>query len=141
MADRYSDIRDHHDIAAVLIRYATGIDRRDWALFETVFTVDCRLDYGEIGTFHGSAEITDFMNRSHAMAGHTQHRLTNIAIAAHGDRAETRCYVDALVLGPDNGAGVNAIGFYDDELIRTTAGWQIARRRFTAVRVSPVGPA
>ena len=44
---------DRQDISEVLVRYATGIDRRDWPLFRTVFTDDCELDYGEIGTWHG----------------------------------------------------------------------------------------
>ena len=39
----------------------------------------------------------------------------------------------------DNNSGVNAAGFYDDEFVRTEQGWQIARRRFTQVRVAPVG--
>jgi hypothetical protein len=39
----------------------------------------------------------------------------------------------------DNAAGVNAIGFYDDEIIRAADGWRIARRRYTQVRLSTVG--
>ena len=60
---------DRQDIVDVLLRYATGIDRRDWPLFRTVFTDDCELDYGEIGTWHGVDAVTDFMETSHAMAG------------------------------------------------------------------------
>lgn len=136
-----SDTQDHHDIAAVLIRYATGIDRRDWALFATVFTEDCDLDYGEIGSWTTVAAVTEFMRLSHQAAGHTLHRISNLAIDSTGDRAVTRCYVDALIFAPDNSSGVNAVGFYDDDLVRTAAGWRIARRRFTAVRVSLVGAA
>jgi SnoaL-like domain len=43
---------DRQDIFDVLIRYATGIDRRDWSLFRAVFTDDCILDYGEIGVWN-----------------------------------------------------------------------------------------
>ncbi len=35
------------DIAEVLVRYATGIDRRDWALLRSCFTDDCEADYGD----------------------------------------------------------------------------------------------
>jgi 3-phenylpropionate/cinnamic acid dioxygenase small subunit len=130
---------DRQDIADVLLRYATGIDRRDWALFRTAFTDDCELDYGEIGTWSGVDAVTKFMDDAHAMAGHTMHRLTNQAIAVDGDRAEARTYVDGLIMAADNGSGVNAVGFYDDELVRTADGWRITRRRFTPVRVSVVG--
>ncbi|MUL83052.1 MULTISPECIES: nuclear transport factor 2 family protein [unclassified Mycolicibacterium] len=130
---------DRQYIVEVLVRYATGIDRRDWRLFRTVFTDDCVLDYGEIGTWNGVDAVTEFMQQAHAMAGHTMHRLSNHAIAVDGDTATARTYVDSLIMSPesnpDNNSGVNAVGFYDDELVRTAAGWRIARRRFTPVRI------
>ncbi|KQH81228.1 MULTISPECIES: nuclear transport factor 2 family protein [Mycobacterium] len=130
---------DRDDISDLLVRYATGIDRRDWSLFRTVFTEDCQLDYGEIGAWSGVDAVTDFMEKVHAMAGHTLHRLTNQAIDVDGDNAVARTYVDALIMAADNTSGVNGIGFYDDEMVRTRQGWRIARRRFTTVRVSAVG--
>ncbi len=39
----------------------------------------------------------------------------------------------------DNKSGVNAIGSYDHEIVRTNDGWRIARRRYTQVRLSTVG--
>lgn len=134
-----TDPQDRLDITDVLVRYATGIDRRDWPLFRTVFTDDCHLDYGDIGQWTGVDAVTDFMEQAHAMAGHTLHRLSNHAIAVDGDNATARTYIDGLIMAPDNASGVNAVGFYDDELVRTAAGWRIARRRFTTVRVTTVG--
>ncbi|MCV7258711.1 nuclear transport factor 2 family protein [Mycobacterium shimoidei] len=130
---------DRREIADVLVRYATGIDRRDWSLFRTVFTEDCQLDYGEIGAWNGVDAVTEFMQQAHAMAGHTLHRLTNQVIDADGERAVARTYVDALIMTADNNSGVNGIGYYDDELVHTDGGWRIARRHFTIVRVAPVG--
>ncbi|MGJ6124435.1 nuclear transport factor 2 family protein [Mycolicibacterium sp. Y3] len=130
---------DHAQITNVLIRYATGIDRRDWPLFRTVFTADCALDYGEIGAWNGVDAVTEFMVLAHAGAGHTLHRLSNMAITVTGDTATARTYLDALILAADNASGVNAIGFYDDELVRTGDGWCIARRRFTSVRIAVIG--
>jgi 3-phenylpropionate/cinnamic acid dioxygenase small subunit len=135
-----SEREDRQDIADVLVRYATGIDRRDWPLFRTVFTDDCELDYGEIGTWHGVDEVADFMDKTHAMAGHTLHRLTNQAIIVEGDKASARTYIDAVIMFGDNQSGVNAWGFYDDEVVRTADGWRIARRRFTQVRITTFGP-
>ncbi len=131
--------RDRQDIADVLLCYATGIDRRDWTLFRSIFTEDCELDYGEIGAFKGADAVTEFMQRAHELAGHTMHRLTNQVIAVDGDLAHARTYVDALIMLADNSSGVNAAGFYDDDFVRTENGWQIARRRFVQVRVAPVG--
>jgi 3-phenylpropionate/cinnamic acid dioxygenase small subunit len=134
-----SEREDRLDIADVLVRYATGIDRRDWPLFRTVFTDDCVLDYGEVGSWKGVDAITEFMQQAQSMAGHTMHRLTNQVITVDGDTAQSRTYVDALIMMEDSNSGVNAAGFYDDELVRGDDGWRVARRHFIQVRVAQVG--
>lgn len=133
-----TDVEDRLDIGDVLVRYATGIDRRDWPLFRTVFAPDCVLDYGQIGQWTGVDAVTDAMEAMHAQAGHTMHRMTNHAVTLAADRASARTYVDAYVMSADNAAGVNAVGIYDDELVRTAEGWRIQRRRFTPVRIAAV---
>jgi SnoaL-like domain len=79
------------------------------------------------------------MEQAHAMAGHTMHRRTNQVIAVDRDTAQARTYVDALIMVGDSNSGVNAAGFYDDDLVRTADGWRVARRQFIQVRVTPVG--
>jgi 3-phenylpropionate/cinnamic acid dioxygenase small subunit len=129
-----TDSDDRQEISDLLVRYATGIDRRDWALFRTVFTDHCELDYGEIGTWNTVDAVAEFMQRAHA-TGQTLHRMTNQSIAVDGDRATARTYVDMIMVS-DNKSGVNAVGYYDDEIVRTEDGWRIARRRFTPVRLT-----
>jgi hypothetical protein len=127
---------DEREIMALLTRYASGIDRRDWSLFEACFAEDARTDYGTFGRWSSAAQITDFMRRAHAEVGHTLHRLSNFTIAAQGEGAATRCYVDALLMpGPTGGDIHRGIGYYDDELVRTAQGWRIKLRRFTAVQI------
>ena len=133
-----TDITDEQQIRDVLVRYATGIDQRDGALFRTVFTEDCELDYGDIGVWRGVDTVVDFMTVAHDMAGRTLHRITNAVVSVDADMATARAYVDALIMAQDNSSGVNAAGIYDDELVRTAAGWRIARRRFTTVLVRTV---
>jgi 3-phenylpropionate/cinnamic acid dioxygenase small subunit len=120
-------------VAEVLVRYATGIDRRDWELFRTCFTEDCDADYGEIGVWHGAGAITEWMRETHAPCGHTLHRITNEVVAPDERGVSSRSYVDALIMGPDNTTGTQATGYYDDVLVRVFGGWKIARRRFTLV--------
>ena len=128
------------DILDVLVRYATGIDSRDWELFRTCFTDDCVADYGDIGTWNGAEEITAWMDQAHREAGYTLHRITNQAVVPEEDRVRARCYVDAIVMGADNLTGVRAVGFYDDELLQTEHGWQIHRRRYTSVFFQGIDP-
>lgn len=37
----------------LLIRYATGIDTRNWDLLRSCFTDDCEADYGDVGQWKG----------------------------------------------------------------------------------------
>jgi 3-phenylpropionate/cinnamic acid dioxygenase small subunit len=131
------------DIADVLVRYATGIDRRDWTRFRSCFADDCHADYGDVGVWDGIDAITQFMVDAHAGMRHTLHRITNVAIDIEGDgnTATARSYVDALLMLDGEDSGINATGFYDDELVRNDEGWRIARRRFTMVRVQTSAPA
>lgn len=132
MTDVSREVRQ--DVADLLVAYATGIDRRDWDLLRRCFTPDCDADYGDIGAWHGADEITEWMRQTHEPCGPTLHRITNIAVTAgEGDEVTSRAYVDALVMLPDGVTGVRAAGFYDDVLVETPDGWQIARRRFTSV--------
>jgi 3-phenylpropionate/cinnamic acid dioxygenase small subunit len=129
------------DISDVLVRYATGIDRRDWTLFRSCFTDDCKADYGDIGVWGDSDAITRWMEKAHAPCGHTMHRITNQDISATSDGATARSYVDAVILAGDNQTGTHALGYYDDELVPTDQGWKIASRRFTMVLSRPIPPA
>ena len=128
---------DRQDISDLLVRYAAGIDRHDWLLFRTVFTADCQLDYGEIGAWNGVDAVTEFMQLSHQEV-QTLHRMSNQAITVNGDTAVARTYVDMVMVGV-GASGVNAIGYYDDEIVRTDDGWRIASRRFTPLRLSTFG--
>lgn len=130
---------DRQDITELLVRYATAIDRCEWRKLGDVFTETCDVDYGEIGAWQTAEAVIEFMQQAHALAGYTLHRLSNIAITLDGDQAQARTYIDGVIMASGNKAGVNAIGFYDDEIIRTADGWRIARRRFTSVYLSTIG--
>ncbi|MDA8046295.1 MAG: nuclear transport factor 2 family protein [Actinomycetota bacterium] len=130
--------KDRADITEVLVRYATGIDRRDWVGFRSIWTDDVDANYGRgIGHFHSADEITEFMTRSHAVMGSTWHRLSNFSIDIQDDRATARTYVHAVlnVDRDDPDRWMDVIGHYDDELVRTPEGWRIARRRCGRARV------
>ena len=130
---------DKQDIAEVLVRYATGIDRRDWALFRTCFTDDVLAEYEGLEPWRSADAITESMTTSHADMGHTMHQLSNLAIEVRGDEAEARSYVDAVLMAPDGLTGLNPRGFYEDRLVRTPDGWRIAHRRFTMVHFGTIG--
>ena len=130
-------VEDERAIVTVLLRYATGIDTRDWTLFRSCFSDDLEADYGSFGRWRGPREITDYMREAHREIGPTLHRLTNICVDDDGDQVRARAYIDALLMPLQPGGPVpRGIGWYDDQLIRTSDGWKIARRRFTPVRLA-----
>jgi SnoaL-like protein len=130
---------DKEKIAEVLIRYATGIDSKDWPLFRSCWTDEIDVDYGDLGHFATAEALTDLMRQIHHGMGPTYQRITNLVIKPDGNRATARSYVHALLMAiPDDSASwVEALGHYDDELVRTSDGWRIARRTTHTARVQP----
>ena len=59
----------------LVVRYATGIDQRDWQLFRTCWTDDAVSDYGDVGKWDSGEAITGFMAKIHESCGHTAHRM------------------------------------------------------------------
>lgn len=127
---------DEQEIAGVLIRYATGIDQRDWPLFRTCFTDDVLAEYEGIATWEGIDALTDYMVSAHADLGRTSHRISDIAIELQGDTATARSHVDAALALPGDGSRRQVRARYDDRLARTAAGWRISHRRATLLRPS-----
>jgi hypothetical protein len=123
---------DRAQIIDVLTRYATGIDSKNWPLLRSCWADEVDLDYGDVGTFTDPDILTDLFTQLHDPMGPTYHRLSNfvINIDEDGDTATARTYVHAvlMVTPGDNAAWVEAIGHYDDELVRVADGWRIRRR-------------
>jgi 3-phenylpropionate/cinnamic acid dioxygenase small subunit len=121
---------DKEQIAEVLIRYATGIDSKDWPLLRSCWTDEIDVDYQQLGRFTSADALTDVMRQLHENMGPTYHRMSNFVIAVDGDRATVRSYVHAvLMLQPDDSTTwVDALGHYDDVFVRTPDGWRIGER-------------
>lgn len=121
---------DTAQISDVLIRYATGIDTKDWALFRTCWADEVDVDYVDVGRFTDPDAFTELMQQLHGSMGATYHRLTNLVIDVDGDRATARSYVHAVLLLVPGDADnwIDVVGHYDDVLVRTDVGWRIWRR-------------
>jgi SnoaL-like domain len=134
---------DREQISDVLIRYATGIDQRDWALFRTCWTADVVCDYGDVGKFDGIDALTDFMVASHDAMGPIHHRMSNFVIDVDpsGDHAKVRSYVHAVLIAVpgDKSSWIDAVGNYEDVFVKTAQGWQISARIVHIARVLTAG--
>ena len=126
------------EIEELVTRYATAIDRRDWALFRSVFADDAHIDYGPLmGAWDDVDEFTEFMRAAHAPAGRSIHRMTNIVVAP-GEPLAARTYGDSLILdGADEANGNHGAASYDDTFVRTDAGLKIASRITNVIVYEP----
>lgn len=122
---------DRSAIIALLNRYADACDRRDWALFEQVFTPDVTGDYGPGYQRPDRAAIIASIQSNLGGCGPTQHLLGNYDVAVDGDRATSTCRVRAYHCGSANEPELfyECFGRYEDELLRTPDGWRITHRR------------
>lgn len=129
--------RDVEQINDVLVRYATGIDTKNWALFRTCFTDDARFDYGEIGQWSDTESITKFMIAAHLGMRDTKHMLHNMVVDFHDDdHATAVTYVHTVqALAADPTQWIDGVGQYDDHLVRIDDGWRISARTFTQTRL------
>jgi hypothetical protein len=120
---------DHWEIVAVQNRYGEACDRRDWALFDEVFTPDAVTEYGGAVVAGRGERVASI--RSHlGGCGTTQHLLGNYSASVQGEAAEASCYVRAFHLGADRPElHYEMFGRYHDRLRRTPDGWRIAYRR------------
>jgi hypothetical protein len=133
-------LEDEHNIAKVIVRYATGIDRRDYKLFRSCFTDDAACDYAPKVRWSSGDGITAFMEEMHRNLGETLHRMSNIVISETAEGAAVRTYVDVILMWPDGTLNMDADGYYDDLMVKTGEGWKIKTRRFTLVQFKGVMP-
>ena len=126
------ELSDRIEIVDLLHRYATGLDTRDWELLASVFTADGVADYSslELGVNDGPDAIVDLCRGALSGLDATQHTISNETIEVDGDRARARCYFQAqhVFRGAPGGDNFIVAGIYEDDLVRTPAGWRIERR-------------
>jgi hypothetical protein len=134
-------ISDRIEIDDLLTRYATGVDRRDWDLWETCFTPDAFIDYSAFGgTQGGVKEVRAWLDKTLAMFPMSQHMVINKEVELDGDRATARSgFYNPMNLpaggaaeGREAGSETTLLwfdgGYYCDKLVRTDTGWKIAER-------------
>ena len=125
------DLVERQAIVDLLNRYGWTLDDRDWDGLADCFTPDAVADYGPgLGKQDGPAAIVALCRGVLERLDSTQHVITNHEVTITGDRAKTRCYLVAqhTKAGVDGGANFTLGGCYLDDVVRTPAGWRIARR-------------
>jgi 3-phenylpropionate/cinnamic acid dioxygenase small subunit len=126
------EMLDRHEIIALLDRYASSLDDRDWDRLRTCFTADAIGDYDpNAPKFEGYDAIENLCRTVLGPLDASQHLLGNYEIEIEGDVARSRCYLRAqhVKRGCEGGHLFEVAGFYRDELVRREDGWRISRRQ------------
>lgn len=119
---------DRLAIAELVARYCHAIDHGRWEELASLFTDDCRLDFGEVmGVFEGPAGIERFIATLRSTGVFMRHYTTNLIVRGDGGRARAESYVLAMTGAPGNLH--QTTGRYDDELVKTDGAWRIRERR------------
>ena len=141
-----SDLADRLEIDDLLTRYATGVDRRDWDLWESCFTADAVVDYTAFGGIRGSVrEVRRWLAGVMPRFTASQHLVVNREVSIDGDTATSRAaFFNPMVVPQTSGHALFFEGgYYCDRLVRTPDGWRIHERveEFTySTRFMPVLP-
>ena len=126
------DISDRIEIDDLLVRYTSAIDDKDWALLDTCFTPDADVDYVSSGGIKGKyPEVRAWLEKALAIFPVTIHAISNSTIELDGDTATGRTLVNnpmCLRDGEGNENIFTVYAYYHDDLVRTEAGWRIAKR-------------
>jgi uncharacterized protein (TIGR02246 family) len=116
-----STAEDRDEILQLMYRYNHAIDGGDAEGWAETFTDD--------GVFDVAGHITtgrDALVKFASSVSGTRHMVSNSLINVNGDTAAVSAYLVVY-----HGMQPATIGSYEDELVRTPAGWRFAKRAFT----------
>jgi len=139
VADLESRIRQLEDRALIsecVIKYALGVDHRDWQMFRDCFTDPVYIDHSENGLPAGDYARDDFValvREAVSTFAATQHLSPNHVIefdASDPDRATcySSMYAQHYRRRDDDEGLVLLRGAYTNHMRRTPEGWRITRQ-------------
>ena len=106
--------------------YLRTLDLKRWDEFESLFVREATGTYGDLD-FGSRAEIVAYMRRNLPAEVTTFHQVHHPEISVEGDVARGRWYLHDKVFVPGFDLALEGAAFYDDTMVRTTAGWRFAR--------------
>ena len=128
---------DRAAISDVQLRYATGVDMRDWPLYRSCFTDEIDTDFSSVvdrPPQHMKADDwVEFARRTINGMKATQHMITNHVITIEGDEATCVAYVQARHHLPNEtgDADQTMFGYYTNRFVRTPDDWKIRACKLT----------
>ncbi len=125
---------DRAAVVDLAVRYCWALDERNYDDLRHVFTPDATATLGGVDCV-GIDAIIDRVDRALTHLDASMHLVGTHQVAVDGDRATARCYLHAqhVKRGVEGGDNFVVAGIYEDELVRTAAGWRIVHRTLSTV--------
>ncbi len=132
---------DESAIRAVMDRYGSGVDDRDWADWAAIFDDPLEVDFSGMtpGLKPATVSRDKHVARASALIGQfdaTQHMITNVQLRVAGDAATCRATMRAehWISGLRGAGRYTMFGVYENGFRRTAAGWRLSRLALRVVR-------
>ncbi len=133
-----SALQDRAAISDVVHAYATGLDRREWTLFRSIFLDKIEMDFRSVGLRVGPYDADRWVaDAKRLFRGFkaTQHTSTNHVHTLRGNEATCVSNMQAehfIEREPDDGLADGEDrwtigGYYVNELVRTDEGWKLSK--------------
>jgi len=122
---------DYFEIQQLNHRYANAVDQRQWDRLDDVFTPDAFIDYSAVGGLAAQLPaIKPWLAMALGNFNRYYHLVSNLEVRVEGDRATSRiaCF-NPMEMRPWAWRAVLIGIWYEDELLRTPAGWRITYRK------------
>jgi ketosteroid isomerase-like protein len=130
---RIRKLEDELAIRRIIVDYATTLDGHDFAAYAALFAKDGVWQNGNT-VRRGSAEIQQMLLGLYGPtpAGYrnmeSYHLVSNLAVDVNGDKATARSRHLLVLRGTDGHPTPTLAGLYEDEFVRESGTWKIARR-------------
>lgn len=119
---------DRRQLAELVVRYATALDRRDWKLLESCFSADATGLYGQL-ELDGRDAIVTHLREALADVDEVQHYVANQRFRVDGDEVIGDSYLYAYHgWKAEPGRAFHIRGGYRDRIRREPEGWRIVHR-------------
>lgn len=122
--------QDRNEIIGLINLYGFAVDTQCWDLFDRIFTPDVTADFSASAQWRDLASFKRDFAVFHDPFDSTQHAMLNHLVHREGDAAHAFTYGNWRLIRKtvDGDPRWDGTGWYDDELVRTGAGWRIKKR-------------
>jgi ketosteroid isomerase-like protein len=124
------EVVDFHRVSQVLYRYASTVDRKDWAALRTLFTEDATARYGDYPPLAGADAIVKFVADASDKRSWLHHLISVYHVEVDGDEASALTYHTSHQIDAADPTTVGVIvARYHDRLRLVDGVWKIADKR------------